>query len=122
MLGCITTGATAIWVVAIAPRVAALCRLAQAAALCQAEGLSDTFLSLHCICIQGNQLVCSDVALEGVAVLCCTASKGWAELRRASGIPLQVLWTIDVFGVCWRAGPLLWCPFSSTCTPSAAAH
>lgn len=80
MLRGIAGAAAALGLVTVAPGVAALGALAQAAALCEAEGLSDALFPLYCVCVDRDHLVGFDVALEGVAVLCGTAGHGWAEL------------------------------------------
>lgn len=93
--------AAALWLVAVAPCVAILGVLAEGAALRQAERLPDALLALDCVCIHRNHLVCLDMALERVAILCGTARKGRAELCCASAVALEVLGAVNVACVGW---------------------
>lgn len=115
---------TALWFVTVAPCIAGFGILAQGAALRKAEGLTDAFLALDCVCIHCNHLICLDIALESMAVLCSTACKGRAELCCASAVALEVLGAVDVACVGRGAGPLLWLPLCSsracTCTHSSS--
>lgn len=99
MLGALAGVAAALGLVTEGPRVAGFGRLAQGAALAQAEGLADALLALDCVCIQCDELVGPDVALERVAVLCGAAGHGWAEFLCALAVALQVEGAVPVWGV-----------------------